>query len=281
MFLTFRRLVLLFNCAVFIGSGAAQAETWLATYDASLGTFPEDQGWVYSFESKATNPWLDSGLLRMDTTVLEYLNWRYLDKYICFPADHGLVFELEVKINSSALVDIPSGRWRVGFIMLAVDHEGRSFRVGIAGNGVIMSHDSDWYYSQSTGFVPFDTTDDFHVYRLVIQNGQADLSIDGTPTLSQAVGSMNQGPTNTILFGDATYHSGCDMELTYARFGVTREPGDVNGDSTIDLTDLTTLAAHWLDTGCNCANDAEGADMDHSGVVDLIDLALLAEGWLN
>ena len=213
----------------------------------------------------------------MDTTIRQYLNWRYLDAYICFPADHGFVVEFELKVNSSDddYVDIPADRWRIGYIVWLGNSNGRGFRIGIADTGVILSNDAEWYYSNSSPFVSYDTTGSFHTYRFVVRNDLGQLMIDGAPIVSLAVGNINQGPSNTIIFGDATYHAASNTEMTYIRFGLTKEPGDANGDDEVDLVDLSILAQYWLMPGCGCPDACSGADLDHSGCVDLKDFALL------
>ncbi len=257
------------------------AEIWFVTYDASENTLPDQQGWVLQNTPADTDPWMAGGLLRMDTTVLQYLNWRYLDAYVCFPSDHGFILEFELKVNSSTYVDIPSSRWRIGYIVSVADSQGRIFRIGIAGSGVIISNDAEWYYSHSSPFVGYDTTDGFHTYKFVVQNNLGQLWIDDVPIVSLAAGATNQQTPNCVLFGDATFHADSDTEMTYFRFGLTKTPGDANGNDEINLLDLKILAQNWLRTDCSCPDACNGADLNQSGGVDLFDYAILAGQWLQ
>lgn len=52
------------------------------------------------------------------------------------------------------------------------------------------------------------------------------------------------------------------------------KPGDINGDGSVDIRDLSILAAHFYAAG----NRAQG-DLDGSGTIDIIDLSILATHW--
>lgn len=52
----------------------------------------------------------------------------------------------------------------------------------------------------------------------------------------------------------------------------TRKSGDINGDNSIDLLDLSILAAWWGTANID-------VDFNHDGVVDLLDLSTLASAW--
>lgn len=255
--------------------------TWLGWYDAGLNTLPEQQGWSITNSPADSQPWMENNVLCTHSTVLQYLYWVRTDKYICFPTDHGLVVEFELKINSSQYTNISSNRWRTGYTVWAADHLGRTIRVGIADAGVILSNDYDWGYENSSSFAPYTTTDGFHVYRLVIQNHIGQLSIDGNPVVTIPAGSVNQTTPNRILFGDATYHAFHNAELKFLRYGLTLKTGDTDGDSVVDLTDLANVAYHWLSNDCGCMSCCDGADMNHSGSVNLEDLAIISLGWIN
>ena len=273
--------ILAASLAAAICTPTLHAQTWYAQYNPAAETFPDDQGWLRQNTPDDTEPWLADSLLHMDTTILQYLNWQYHDAYICFHADQGFVLECRLKVNSSSYVDIPSSRWRIGYIFSATDTLGRIFRVGIADTGVIMSNDADWYYANSTSFVPYATAGDFHTYRLLVQDGLGQLSIDATPILSLPVGPINQMPANTILFGDATYHAESHTQTAYVRFGSTQTPGDLNDDTQVDLQDLALLSQNWLNDDCSCTNPCNNADLNHSTTVDLADFALFAQHWPN
>ena len=58
--------------------------------------------------------------------------------------------------------------------------------------------------------------------------------------------------------------------------------GDIVRNNTVDWGDLNVIAQHWLNGGCEAANQWCGeADIDSSSGVDIIDYSLLAKGWLK
>jgi hypothetical protein len=255
--------------------------TWLGCYDAGLNTLPEQQGWTVVNNLPDNPPVILNDLLISDTTVLQYLYWSRTDKYICFPADQGVIVEFELKINTSQYVEISENRWRTGYAVWITDYQGRTCSIGIADTGVILSNHFDWIYTNSSLFVPYNTTDGFHVYRFVVQNNIAQLKIDGNPVVSLAVGAVGQDTPNTILFGDGTYHAAHNAELAYLRYGVIKKTGDTGNDGLVDMTDLEMVVYNWLAGNCGCMSCCDGADLNHSGKVDLEDLAILALGWLG
>lgn len=51
-----------------------------------------------------------------------------------------------------------------------------------------------------------------------------------------------------------------------------RKTGDFNGDNSVDLLDLSIMAAWWGTTSSD-------ADCNHDGTIDLLDLSILASNW--
>jgi hypothetical protein len=61
---------------------------------------------------------------------------------------------------------------------------------------------------------------------------------------------------------------------------------DLNGNGTVNMSDLAILARHWLNSNCGAPNNpCEGADLEPEigpdGDVDNRDLGILADNWLN
>ncbi len=54
---------------------------------------------------------------------------------------------------------------------------------------------------------------------------------------------------------------------------VTQKSGDANGDSKIDIQDLSFLLTHWN------KNDAPTADFNHDGTINISDLSILLSNW--
>ena len=59
-------------------------------------------------------------------------------------------------------------------------------------------------------------------------------------------------------------------------------PNPLTDDCSVDMTELSTFASYWLDTGCDESNNfCYGADLNHIDGVDLADLAEITKYWLN
>jgi hypothetical protein len=56
-------------------------------------------------------------------------------------------------------------------------------------------------------------------------------------------------------------------------------PGDIAGLYGVDIADLTEVIDNWLRQ--DCPTECEQADIDSSGTVDLADLSLLAADWMK
>ena len=58
--------------------------------------------------------------------------------------------------------------------------------------------------------------------------------------------------------------------------------GDIARNNTVDWGDLGVIATHWLNSGCDAANQWCGeADIDGSSGVDFLDYSLMANTWLK
>ncbi|MBN2138647.1 MAG: metallophosphoesterase [Sedimentisphaerales bacterium] len=59
-------------------------------------------------------------------------------------------------------------------------------------------------------------------------------------------------------------------------------PNSLTQDCSTNFCDFAAFASHWLEVGCDQANNwCVGADIDHIDDVDISDLQVLAEYWLN
>lgn len=76
----------------------------------------------------------------------------------------------------------------------------------------------------------------------------------------------------TVAATDAAGHT--SAQSAASSFSTVLKLGDVNGDTKVDILDLSIIAAHWNQS----ATYSQG-DLDHSGVVDILDLSILAAHW--
>jgi hypothetical protein len=72
-----------------------------------------------------------------------------------------------------------NGVQRSGHYFEAYDSAGNGFELGISSGGVTLNTDSVGAVGQGIPFTPFNSTDGFHDYQVVIRGGEASLFIDG------------------------------------------------------------------------------------------------------
>ncbi len=93
----------------------------------------------------------------------------------------------------------------------------------------------------------------------------------------------------TLALGSHNYkfqaYDGFDSMETELQQGPTvftpgENPGDINGDGTVGLTDLAMLGQAW-DSSTGEANWNAAADFNLDGSITLLDLALLGQNWGN
>lgn len=86
-------------------------------------------------------------------------------------------------------------------------------------------------------------------------------------TLSPSLGSAD----STIVYKDADGNQIATKSIHLER----HKTADINGDNSIDLLDLSTLASFW-----NNSNPSNSfVDLNFDGTVDLLDLSILASNW--
>lgn len=102
--------------------------------------------------------------------------------------------------------------------------------------------------------------------------------------LNRLIADLNDGTawgTDYVLEfglneGAIIYKDAAEAEITRKTFQVYRhKQGDINGDGTIDITDLAVFAENW---NKGTLTDAM-ADQNADGKVDIDDLAIFAENW--
>jgi hypothetical protein len=128
-------------------------------------------------------------------------------------------------------------------------------------------------------FVPFDTTDDFHVYRLQdLGHRHLQLLIDGTLAVDLPAAQNNSGSTIALGFGDmgACVSSKTVWDyVSYDTIAPPAPPGDDDGDGIDGPDDNCALVANpkqedsdsdRIGDACDpCPNDADN-DLDNDGL---------------
>ncbi len=119
-----------------------------------------------------------------------------------------------------------------------------------------------------------------------------DLSAESFNWSSDVDGDLISGPFGQIKASDLSegYHvltvqvadSDGQQASASVPIWVSRIDGDVNGDGTANLVDLTRLAYQWFTAECQEGNQwCNGCDLDQNGQVDLLDLSIVIGSWLE
>ena len=227
----------------------AQAQSW-TSYDPGLGTLPEAQGWTFVENDGPPSPVVEDGVLKQGPTgsgcSSNYEYWHRDDAPIDF--DATVTLEVNLRVISSNLGDgsvcdgfgcsggTPSRK--PGYIIFMVDAGERHFALGFTSTGVLVETGCCFCPEEAT-LLPFDTTDGFHLYRVVIESGVGSLYIDNQLFHTRPVGITDYVP-NTVLFGDATHLGSSQTELDYIRYTTDPVP-DVPAVSDWGLVTLTLL----------------------------------------
>ncbi len=192
------KLTLCFCLALSISPGGAQ------TFNAALGTLPQDQGFAYSGDGANPSPFILNGALEENTTAgAQYWSIAPVDF-----SQHSVLRATLHIISSNYVPNVGTGT-REGYYLTLQDISGTSFAIGLADTGFnintieVPNHPLTPY--------PFSITNGFHLFRLDVSNSVGTFSIDGTVLAS----NLSPGPVLQAsgAFGGAAGASVSDTEL--------------------------------------------------------------------
>ncbi len=191
------------------GAMAIPGQAATITYNAGLGTLPTAQGWTqYEGGGIVPAPIVSGGLLQQGPTVFSgHQYWEYDDSTFNF-ATGSISVDFRIKIDSASFHPYPRG----GYTVVLSDAAGRMSALYLSSASVFLTNDP---VTGSSSIMPFDSTDGFHDYNLVINSSGTSLSIDGNPIVSMGLGSSGVQPGHLISFGDATLLGDSESDLAY------------------------------------------------------------------
>ncbi len=253
-----------------------------ANYDASLGTFPEDQGWAYEttgdtvvITTEIRGDALYQNSMPGHTCPPSATNARIAAWQISgdsFEFIDGIVFATELKIIESEINQNCSlGYARAGVAFTAIDVNGNVFWIGFGEETVLLSNSTIAPVGPAVKEIDFTTTDGFHVYRVEVSGSSALLFIDNV--LLGAINGLGNtvGSTNRVWIGDGTVFANSEFEIrSFHVVGPNCCTADVNGDSVIDVNDITYVLFRLGSTCPPCDGDA-----NEDGAVDVNDLTFV------
>ena len=236
----------------------------MKTYDAGLGTLPDEQGFTLNDEGGSPACFIQDDTMHQGPTSLDFRQ-TWLSDDIALDFDVGVVMEAELKILSSSWTTIPVRR--AGYNLYITDAGNRQFAVWIADDRMFIQN-APLNIGSETKL--FDATDDFHRYRFVVSEGNGNLFIDddAEPFLSLAVGDLYPDSiANHAAFGDGTSIGKSESLLKSFSYGPIPEPSTLTSFSNgfwnhattwDDGTAIPSADYHTLVDGHTVTLDANG-----------------------
>jgi hypothetical protein len=174
------------------------------TFNAALGTLPQEQGFPYSGDGANPTPYILNGALEENTTAGGQ-SWSIAP--VDFSQHSVLQANLHI-ISSNYVPNVGTGT-REGYYLILEDISGTSFAIGLASAGfnintiTVPNHPLTPY--------PAPVTDGFHLFRLDVSKSVGTFSIDGAVVAS----NIPAGPFEQASggFGGAAGASVSDTEL--------------------------------------------------------------------
>ncbi len=203
-------------CLAFLLASPTMASPTMASvlsYEASLGSLPDAQGWTIVESGAASpTPTISSGLLQQGmTSFTGYQYWTGNPGSLNF-ADAPIAVDVRLHIVSASL-NVPAGR--AGYAFGLIDDIGRYAIAFISSSEVFLVNDQ---FTTKSSIVDFDSTDGFHDYHLVAGPGGLTLSIDGNLLVSQSLGTLS-AEGHVAWFGDGTAGGNNQSELQFLSVG--------------------------------------------------------------
>ena len=234
------------------------------SYTASSGFLPSAQGWDYGASSvwcsglpplAETNFTVSSGMLIQALTgdPCQYQWYSSTNLVYRFDTDQVRAFvNLQIITSSMQHPDDPPNmpNRRAGWSVLVRDQRGYHVQFFLGSSGFFLLGRNE----ESTGVIPFNSTDGFHSYRLDVDSSGARLLVDGTPRASLRMDQFRNDGVQPAAFiiGDQTINNNSSSELTVASITVERQatPATIQsiavaqGTVTLQITNLTTGASN-------------------------------------
>jgi len=241
-------------CGSFIvGLLAANANSIAATvtYDASLNTLPDAQGWtLYQNNNGGPTPpapTVSGGILYQGpTTVDGYQSWDTASTPLPnFTGTTAFSMTAHLKIINSDYYD-DGNQWKPGYAIYMSDPSEHTFVLGFSNTGVRLSTDGNAVLDSNSGpLVPLNTTSSFNTYQLNVVSGEASLFVNGNFLTSLAVGAAGAyAYPNYVAFGDPTFTGGSQTELTSLSYNTNAQLPEPASLSLLGLGAFSLLARH-------------------------------------
>lgn len=212
-----RRTTALLIAALSLSGLSANAGD-IHVFDASLGTLPEAQGFIFHETPGGAAPFVAGGVMHIpgNPVLGGYQFWYATNSHFDFATN---TYTLETTLQVLRAEDLSVDTNTHGFQFEAIDSAGYQFIVSIGTNSVALGGGNCEYTN-----VVFNAADGFHTYRVLFGNGTVALFIDNTHVASS---SIIGGPVHAdkyahrVYFGDGSGWATSDVLLR--RFSFTCE----------------------------------------------------------
>ena len=220
-FNTFAVASMVFATTVMCG-GVAGASS--VTYDPSLGSLPDSQGWTFISHNPGPAPQVSGGLLQLGPTG-DTAAWVNSDLVFDLNSSGtALVVEVTLQVVSSSFTLGFGGTTpRAGYEISMGDTNGRGFTLFLSDEQLDLMNTGMGAAPDSAAF---DTTDGLHTYRLVASAGIAQVFVDGSATalLTAPMGDPGWYEPNRMAFGDGTSAASSESYMAGISFSSVPEP---------------------------------------------------------
>ena len=220
----FKPLTIAWWVAVLMALGGGSVWASSVTYDPSLGSLPDAQGWTFLSNNPVPVSQVSGGLLHLGPTG-DTAAWA--NSNLAFDlSSPGTLVVLEATlqvVSSSYTLRFGGTTPRAGYEMTMGDVNGRGFTLFLSDHQIDLMNNGIGAASASAAF---DTTDGMHTYRIVASAGIAQVFVDGsaTPLLTAPMGDPGWWYPNVVAFGDGTSAASSESFMADISFSVVPEP---------------------------------------------------------
>jgi hypothetical protein len=242
-----------------ISAPLAQADWWY-TYEASQGTFPEQQAWNRWTDGGGAQRSFEDGAVVLDAS-----------------ASPGIMDFYGRGMPSLPDPNDPTRAFVCEWTLCVTSVDGwLNPNIGImfAGYGdVFLGYETGQIYSyHETKYVADFEPGVFHTYRLATRDMQTyTLAVDGAAPYAGNVSPW--APSSGVTFGDNGTNCGSISRWQYVRYGVVSVlAADTNCDGTVDFADINPFVGALTAPADMPACGVMNADINQDGVVDFGDI---------
>jgi hypothetical protein len=188
------------------------------TYDASLGTLPEAQGWTSNNTSGYSTLNTVDGYLNLNSTMSGSHYWSMTGDPFYY--SNGVIVEATMRINSSNFFT-NSSVVRSGYYLGVIDDTTLPVWTAISSDRAYFLYEGE----NISSYAMINLLDgQFHDFRMVADSSGFDLYIDNVQVLNEPFRTGTLSSPNFISFGDQSNAGISNTDLKFFQVTVVPEP---------------------------------------------------------